>query len=37
MLHLELASITFSSMNKKNLRDSLMNVFKSIEQFKNFE
>lgn len=36
-LHVELAGITFSSLNKKNLRDSLLNVFKSIEQFKTLE
>ena len=34
MLHSELASITFGSQNKKSLRDSLMNVFKTIEKFK---
>mgnify|MGYP000911714458 FL=1 len=36
-LHVELAGITFSSLNKKNLRDSLLNVFKSIEQFRTLE
>lgn len=35
LLHNELSSITFASSNKKILRESLMNVFKAIEQFKN--
>ena len=29
-LHMELAGITFSSLNKKNLRESLLYIFKSI-------